>query len=222
MLRFAYQAMPVAPVQTISPGRWAKVTLFLRGLFGRPIPGAVQQHIEVVPSATTPSYRRPLVPVRIPGPVKARRFRFALMDTGSVVTVFPADAAPLIGVILGGRERQLRWRGQSYPIEFQTVELELEQAGTVWRWRALVGFTSAPLAYPLLGLQGCLEFMDARFHGADQSTGVMCSMELVTSLSSPAPCATRFARREDSTPGRDSVLIRSEKPTHYKESCRWG
>jgi hypothetical protein len=106
--------------------------------------------------------------VRIRGFGKARRFRLALVDTGSVVTVFPSGVAPLIGVVLGGRQQKLRWRGQSYPIEFQTVELELAQGGTAWRWRALVGFSTAPLAYPLLGQQGCLEFMDAKFRGADQ------------------------------------------------------
>jgi hypothetical protein len=187
MLRFAYQALPLAPIRPMSFGRWAKMTRLLRGLFGKPVPSPGQE-MEVVPSAHTPLPRRPLVPVRIRGPATARRFRVALMDTGSVATVFPADAAPLIGVVLGGRQQQLRWRGQSYPIEFQTVELELEQGGIIWRWRALVGFSSAPLAYPLLGLQGCLEFMDARFRGADQV------LELETARLFPGSAAEASAR----------------------------
>ncbi len=166
MLRFPYQLLPIAPIRPVSPGKWATIKRLLGALLGqtRPEPS---QGTEVGASAITSPPLRPFVPVRIRGLGKARRFRLALVDTGSVATVFPSDVAPLIGVVLGGRQQRLRWRGQSYPIEFQPVELELEQGGTVWRWRALVGFSPAPLAYPLLGQQGCLEWMDAKFRGAD-------------------------------------------------------
>ncbi len=166
MLRFPYQVPPVAPIRAASLGKWARITRLLRALFGRTLPEQGQRS-KVRPLPNAPPLR-PFVPIRIRGLGKARRFRLALVDTGSVTTVFPSGVAPLIGVVLGSGQRKLRWRGQSYPIEFQTVELELEHGATVWRWRALVGFSSAPLAYPLLGQQGCLEFMNAKFHGADQ------------------------------------------------------
>jgi hypothetical protein len=165
MLRFPYQVLPVAPARLASLGNWARIQRFLQALFGKVLPQR-GHGAEVGPSPKTAPLR-PFVQIRIRGFGKARRFRLALVDTGSVSTVFPSEVAPLIGVVLGGRQHTLHWRGQTYPIEFQTVELELEQAGTLWRWRAPVGFSSAPLAYPLLGLQGCLEFMDAKFLGAD-------------------------------------------------------
>jgi hypothetical protein len=53
-------------------------------------------------------------------------------------------------------------------VEFHTAELEITESGILWRWRARVGFTPAPLSYALLGQRGCLEFLDATFRGADQ------------------------------------------------------
>jgi hypothetical protein len=146
MLRFPYQIQPVAPIRAVSLSKWATIKRLLQSLFGKTLPEPGQRS-DVGPSESTPPLR-PFVPVRIRGLDKSRRFRLALVDTGSVTTVFPSGVAPLIGVVLGGRQQTLRWRGQSYPIEFRTVELELEHGGTVWRWRAVVGFSSAPLAYP--------------------------------------------------------------------------
>ena len=46
----------------------------------------------------------------------------------------------------------LRWRGQSHPLLFAAVELELaDTTGSVCRWPATVAFTPAPIRYPLLG-----------------------------------------------------------------------
>jgi len=119
-------------------------------------------------SEASESDARPFVSVRIRGPVAARRLKYALLDTGSQDTLFPAALAEPLGIVLGGEKQTIRWRGQRYGVEFHVVELELTDGGTVWRWRARAGFTSAPLAYALLGQRGCLEFLDATFRGADQ------------------------------------------------------
>jgi len=46
------------------------------------------------------------------------------------------------------------------------ADLVLTDEISVWRWRALIGFTPAPIRYPILGQAGCLQFFDARFLGA--------------------------------------------------------
>jgi hypothetical protein len=49
------------------------------------------------------------------------------------------------------------------------VELELsDDTGAVWRWPAVVGFSPAPMRYPILGTCGCLQFFDPRFRGEDR------------------------------------------------------
>lgn len=78
------------------------------------------------------------------------------------------ELAEPLGIVLGGERQSVRWRGQQFWVEFHIVELELAQDSQTWRWRARVGFTPAPLAYALLGQRGCLEFLDAKFCGADQ------------------------------------------------------
>jgi hypothetical protein len=61
----------------------------------------------------------------------------------------------------------VRWRGQLHPLRFGEVELQFAADGLVWQWPAVVGFSPAPIRYPILGQAGCLQFMDARFLGAD-------------------------------------------------------
>lgn len=111
---------------------------------------------------------RPVISIRVRGPVAARRLKSALLDTGSQDTLFPMELAEPLGILLGSKREAIKWRGQRFWVEFQDVELELMQNDVVWRWRARVGFTPTPLAYALLGQRGCLDFLDARFCGADQ------------------------------------------------------
>jgi hypothetical protein len=61
----------------------------------------------------------------------------------------------------------VRWRGQLHSLRFGDVDLLLTDNRSIWRWSAVVGFTPAPLRYPILGQAGCLQFMEARFLGAD-------------------------------------------------------
>ena len=114
---------------------------------------------------------RPLVPVRVVGPPgQSRFFPRALLDTGSDDTIFPLDLVPLLGIALRADSGQgVRWRGQRFPLRFGDAELEMsDESGAVWRWPALVGFSAAPMRYPLLGNAGCLQFMDALFLGKTQ------------------------------------------------------
>lgn len=63
----------------------------------------------------------------------------------------------------------MRWRGQSYALRYGNVKLQLTDgtANSV-RWTATVAFTTANIRYPLLGMTGCLEFLDARFLGMNR------------------------------------------------------
>lgn len=120
-----------------------------------------------LPPATTMRWR-PLVPVTIIGPTAKRRvFSRAVLDPGADDTTFPLTIANLIDVTLRPDSgHNLRWRGQSYSLRFGDIELELSDGIEVRRWPAIVGFSLAPLRYPILGLSGCLQFFDARYLGA--------------------------------------------------------
>ena len=127
-------------------------------LGGRPPPS--------LPASATIRWR-PLVPVTLLGPTGRRRFfPRALLDPGADDTVFPLAIAGLIGVALRPDSgHALRWRGQGYALRFGDVSIELSDGVEVWRWSAVIGWSPAPLRYPILGLAGCLQFMDACFLG---------------------------------------------------------
>lgn len=77
--------------------------------------------------------------------------------------------ASLIGVALRPDiGHALRWRGQAFSLRFGDVELELSDGIELRRWQAVIGFSQAPLRYPVLGLSGCLQFFDARFLGENR------------------------------------------------------
>jgi hypothetical protein len=121
-----------------------------------------------LPSHATVRWR-PLVPVEIFGASGlSRQFTRAVADPAADDTVFPLDTAQQIGSVLRpDTGHRIRWRGQLHPLRFGDVELVLEDGTGVWRWPAVVGFSPAQIRYPLLGTAGCLQFMDARFRGAD-------------------------------------------------------
>lgn len=141
MLRFSYQDEPLS---------------------GRPPPS--------LPATATVRWR-PLLPVALVGPTGKRRlFSRALPDPGADDTVFPFALASLIAAPLHpDAGHSLRWRGQRYTLRFGDVELEISDGVDGRRWPAVVGFSSAPLGYPILGLSGCLQSFDARFLGATQA-----------------------------------------------------
>jgi hypothetical protein len=165
MLRFPYRRLQPERLPAAAPPAPSLVRRFLRFLTGKPAAEAGPQSRATEASEND---ARPFVSVRIQGPVTGRWLKYGLLDTGAQYTLFPAALAEALGIVPGGDKQTIRWRGQPYPVEFHHVELELKDGGTVWRWRARAGFTSAPLAYALLGQRGCLEFLDATFQGADQ------------------------------------------------------
>jgi hypothetical protein len=53
-------------------------------------------------------------------------------------------------------------------LRYGRITLELvDDEANVLAWSAVGAFTTAPLRYPLLGICGCLEFLDATFRGTD-------------------------------------------------------
>lgn len=124
---------------------------------------------------------RPLVPATVIGPTGKRRFfPRALLDPGADDTIFPSAVAGLLGVVLRANSGHgLRWRGQGYPLRYGDVALELRDGAQVWHWPAVVGFSPAPLRYPILGICGCLQFFDTCFRGDGRL------VELETNLSYP-------------------------------------
>ena len=162
MLRFTYRSMWAAPdpLGQSPPSGWLGRLIRLITAKSADAPQR--------PIRASDNLPRPIVPIRIRGPVAARRLKSALLDTGSQDTLFPMALAQSLGILLGGERRTIGWRGQRYWVEFHDVELELSQNDRVWRWRARAGFTDAPLSYALLGQRGCLDFWDAKFYGADQ------------------------------------------------------
>jgi hypothetical protein len=89
------------------------------------------------------------------------------LDPGSDDTIFPLDAATLIGAPLRSEaNHSVRWRGRRYALAFGDVYLELVGDTETWRWPAVIGFCDAPIRYPLLGIAGCLQFFNATFLGA--------------------------------------------------------
>jgi len=126
---------------------------------------------QAVPSAKGPPRWRPLVPVRLlAASGRSQLFGKALLDTGADDTVFPRSAALALQITLAGTGKTLLWRGQAYAVESAHVELELKIQNSVWRWPATLLFSVAPIAYPLLGQGGSLEYLDAEFLGAARRT----------------------------------------------------
>ncbi len=161
MFRFPYRRLQPAAAPSPTPPNSLK--RLLQHLSGKRVSSAAS------PRPGPMVVARPFVSIRNRGAVAARRMLYALLDTGSQDTLLPSELAERLGIILGGERQDIKWRGQSYPVEFQIVEFEFRQDGATWRWRARAGFTSAPLGYALLGQRGCLEFLDATFRGADQA-----------------------------------------------------
>jgi len=118
---------------------------------------------------------RPLVPVTVHGPAgRFLSFGRALVDSGADDTIFPLDVATQLGVaLLPATGHAMRWAGQRHPLRYGTVELELEDdRGNSLRWTATVAFTAAGVRYPLLGMAGCLEYLEVKFLGKDRALEV--------------------------------------------------
>ena len=113
---------------------------------------------------------RPLIRIRILGPTKRHwDCDKALVDSGADDTLIPLDVAKLIAAqLLPDQGHGHSWRGTRHSMRFAKVELELTDDVSVWRWPALVAFTTAPLRYPLLGHCGFFEYIEAKFLDASR------------------------------------------------------
>jgi hypothetical protein len=94
-------------------------------------------------------------------------FPRALLDSGADDTIFPLDVAVQLGVsLLPATGHAMPWRGQQQPLRYGNVVLQFaDAAGNLLRWPAVIAFTTVNIRYPLLGIAGCLEYLDARFLG---------------------------------------------------------
>lgn len=111
--------------------------------------------------------QRPLVPVRIVGTRGFRDLPLALIDSGAVDSVFSDHLIHALGIdLVPSAVNQLRWRGQGYLLRFGRVTLQLTDGLALWTWQSIVAFSTAPIAYPLLGHTGCLEYMDVQLLGS--------------------------------------------------------
>jgi hypothetical protein len=92
-----------------------------------------------------------------------------VVDPAADDTIIPLDTAARVGALLRpDTGHRVRWRGQLHPLRFGDVELILDDGISVLRWPAVVGFSRAPVRYPVLGQGGCLHFIDVKFFGVDQ------------------------------------------------------
>jgi hypothetical protein len=128
---------------------------------------------------------RPLVPVTVHGTGGSVSFGRALVDSGADDTILPLDVAVCLGVaLLLDTGHAMRWQGQRHVLRFGHVDLELvDDSGGALRWPAIVAFTPARVRYPLLGLTGCLEFMEARFVGSSRVLELQARSNAVAFLS---------------------------------------
>jgi hypothetical protein len=102
---------------------------------------------------------KPLIPALVIGPIGQVGCQ-VLVDSAADDVVFPVSLAQQIGVDLTAAV-QGQARGVGAPLSvslvYAPVILLLDDGKEVARWRAVVGFTSGFLHFPLLGIAGGLE-----------------------------------------------------------------
>jgi hypothetical protein len=103
-----------------------------------------------------------MVPVRVIGP-SGDRDVLGRADSGSDDTLLPQQLAVALGVTSLTDPVPMGGVGGGNFARFGTVDLEIGDGKTVYRWSAYVGFSPHPL--PLLGLKGFLQFFTAAFNG---------------------------------------------------------
>ena len=116
----------------------------------------------------------PLITVTLVGPT-GTAVRAALLDTGATDTVFPESIAATAGIDLSAAPAgEASGVGRvAVRIRYAEVTLRLTDGLEYRQWPARVGFTSAPLHWPLLGFAGCLQFFDATFRGGLEEVELM-------------------------------------------------
>ena len=110
---------------------------------------------------------RPIVPVRLFGPLGSRLFDGCL-DCASDDTIFPQSLARKLGIDLSGAAQgEARpVGGLTIPYWYAPVTLRLSDGAETCEWQAIVGFVDLPLRWALAGHAGFLNFFDTDLRGA--------------------------------------------------------
>lgn len=152
---------------------------------------------------------RPQVRIRVRG--QGQRVRGdAVLDTGADETTLPWDLADSLKVPLVPTG-SVRTRGLSYPSGWGTVDFEFPPDGAArWTWRTRVRFSRAR-EYPLLGIDGFLQFMDATFFGKDRR------VELRTNATFPERVTAAGAATITPPGGQQGVVTPNSLRFDYQE-----
>jgi len=110
---------------------------------------------------------RPLIPVQVVGPGGVSRHYPRALACLGWHRFHAGHGSPHWSTAGPETGHRVRWRGQLQPLRFGDIELVLNDGVSTWRWGAVVGFSPAPLRYPILGNAGCLQYIDALFRGVD-------------------------------------------------------
>ena len=110
---------------------------------------------------------RPIVPVRLFGPLGSRLFDGCL-DCAADDTIFPLSLARRLGIDLNGAPQGAAHPvgGMVIPYWYAAVTLRLSDGVETREWQATIGFVDLPLRWALLGHAGFLNFFDADLRGA--------------------------------------------------------
>ncbi len=110
---------------------------------------------------------RPVVPVRIFGPLGSRLYDGCL-DCASDDTIFPLALARQLGIDLSTAPQGVAHPagGMTIPYLYTSVRLRLSDGLDTCEWQATVGFVDLPLRWALLGHAGFLDFFDTTLRGA--------------------------------------------------------
>jgi hypothetical protein len=109
---------------------------------------------------------QPLIHVSLVGSATTRPV-LGILDTAADDTVFPDYVAARIGLDLSGAPTGSSSGVGRVPVQlrYAQVKLRVASGGEFREWPALVGFTSLPVRYPMLGFAGFLQFFTSTFHG---------------------------------------------------------
>ena len=138
----------------------------------------------VEPDGSLTPVFRPMLPVRIIGPKSANPPVPCRLDTGADDVMFPDIEAGFLGLVLDEANRvPIESLGRGTTAIYETVDLEITDGTTTWRWSARVGFHDGPKHVYVVGHNGFLQHFTASFDGKDRR------FSLVPNGTFPPPCS---------------------------------
>jgi hypothetical protein len=120
-----------------------------------------------------------VIPLTVIGP-NGQWSPYVKVDTSADDVVFPLNAAARLGIDLCGAPQLSAGGvgGSSAVIQYAPVILVLTDNIRTYRWRATVGFTAAPLKFPLFGIAGGLEFFRTTLDGSRKEVEIVAQPHL--------------------------------------------